>query len=1124
MRDSTSNHGKAQKIVGVLQAGYKRLQRAASLSSLLYFFLFLVVGWLLLAFAEARFFISGWGKSLSLFAILVLSGTAVFVLNRNRNRTGFREFYEQFFKKSGLKNELSAIDLHLDQSQSESRFYNAAIKRNLEAADPDGLQKRLQEHVNGLPQYARFRLGSLLLSAAFIILVVFSYFNPSESIRTLHFWQGYSQPNPYTFVVAPGDTTIEHGTPASISVNFSTDAIPENVVLQFKTDVEENFRERRMGTISDGLFESQELEPTSDLTYRVSMDGFFSDEYRMDVQLQPGLEELTATVSPPAYTQLRASEYRYPFPEISLYPGSELSIRAVANKPVQSIRLTGNNTERSLTPTDSAGLSFSYQFNPENSDTLRFEMTDFEGLKNRNPYRIPVVMQSDQSPIVVIQQPADTVMQVQPDSIAILYRATDDFGLTRTSLQWSHMRAFTDEPETGSVELNVPSNGSLTRFFWELSSFELRPRDRLTFHIRAWDNDAVNGVKASRSRDIVIRIPSLTEYFEELDEEESEVGSELEEVSDQFEQMEQEYDEFLQQLRENPEGSAEEQQMLQEIQDQQSDIDDAVKELNRRFRELQQEINQGGQVSEETRRAYSEMQQLMEELDDPALREAMERLQEAFESLSPEQLEEALENVEFNEELYRERIQRTVELFKRLKMNSDMDKLSRQFQDMAERVKPQEERSLDQLSEELESVEQDLQDASQQVDSLGQDPPESAREQLQRLKENSKREIQSVEERLDTVQEDAEESRMNGEQSPNSEMQQQQEQISEQLQNEAQRFQSSVSQMNGEQLQVNILAMQQALYRLLELSNMQETLAQSSSDTRSRSQGYIELARSQQNVQEQFSKVADTLFSISSEIPGIPNRLNEKKSEVERSLGNSLEEMVERNQRGATITSRESLAGINDLSSMVASLVDQLMNQMNSSGFGSGMSMQQMVEQLQNMSGNQQQLNQQLQEMVNDMQGDRLTREQSERLDQLARQQNRIRRQLQELQRSGALQQGDRILSELQRMMDDMEDSINDMRGGVTDPLMMNRQQNILSRMLSAEQAMQQRGEQEEREGIDATEFEQILPPDITLEELQQEIRARMQDPNFTRFSEKYQRLIELYFQRLRRMESETLP
>src|SRR5690625_7992830 len=88
----------------------------------------------------------------------------------------------------------------------------------------------------------------------------------------------------------------------------------------------------------------------------------------------------------------------------------------------------------------------------------------------------------------------------------------------------------------------------------------------------------------------------------------------------------------------------------------------------------------------------------------------------------------------------------------------------------------------------------------------------------------------------------------------------------------------------------------------------------------------------------------------------------------------------------------------------------------------------------------------------------------------MARQQNEIRRQLQELLNESALSQGDRVFSDLQRMLDEMEESIMDLRGGVTDPLMVERQQNILSRMLSASESLQQRGEQDEREGTRSEE------------------------------------------------------
>src|SRR5690625_5571233 len=84
---------------------------------------------------------------------------------------------------------------------------------------------------------------------------------------------------------------------------------------------------------------------------------------------------------------------------------------------------------------------------------------------------------------------------------------------------------------------------------------------------------------------------------------------------------------------------------------------------------------------------------------------------------------------------------------------------------------------------------------------------------------------------------------------------------------------------------------------------------------------------------------------------------------------------------------------------------------------------------------------------------------------------------------------------------------------------MVERQQNILSRMLSASESLQQRGEQDEREGTPSLDFERIPPPEITLEELEQQIRARLQDPDYTSFSEEYRRIIERYFEELKKRD-----
>ena len=1032
----------------------------------------------------------------------------------------FQNFYTDFFSNTNKEKLLSAVDLHLIPDQQDSVFYEAAVSENLKNTDPTKVKSDLEEYVRQKSEYKYYKRSVLFFVSSILLFGFLSVALFDAATRTFQFWETFSKPNPYQYTISPGDVTLEHGSVFNPEINFTDGNQPDQLFLSFKTDVEESYRSRPVQNIGDNRFRPAEIELTNTVSYRFEMDGFLSDEYVAEIRMQPRFDELIAVVDPPEYTQLSNTEISYPFTEISFYPGSEIAFTGVTNKELTS--LTVNRTEGSEEPVSNhqnGKTEITFTVTPEKNDTLTFLMSDVDDLQNSNRFRTILNLVEDRRPVVSIIEPTGTIQSSNPEFLNIRYRATDDFGLVRAQLMWDLRRAFVDGPIQGSEPLSRPGNGYTENYRWDLNSLDLRPRDELQFRVRVWDNDEVSGPKQSDSNIVTLIVPSLAESFEELDRRERDVQGELDEISDNFRNMEQEYEEFLERLRQNPEGGFEEEQMLEEIREQQSNIDDAVQKMNEQFDQLQSEIMQNDNVSEETQRAYRELQQLMRELDDPALREAMEELQKALENMSPDEIERALENVNFNENLYRERLERTVELFKQLKMNSDLDKLARQYEDLSDRIRPQDDQSLQDLQNELENSGEDIESISEQLENLDQNPPRRSQDQIKQLKEESQTQLNEISERLEELNRQTEDEVSRGGEEAGDEIQNEQQEISNQLREQSEKIRSARSEMSGQQIQVNILALQQSLYTLLELSDLQEYITKTTTDTRSRSQGYVNLARNQKSVSDQFSITADTLFKVSSELPGIPNQINRKKAEVERSLSQSLDEMVERNQRNASVSSREAFAGINDLASMLASLIDQLMDQQN--GSGGGMSMQQMIEQMQQMSGDQQQLNQQLQELINDMQGDRLSQEQSERLDQLARQQNEIRKQLRELQQRGAFESGDRVLSELQRMMDEMEDSINDMRGGMTDPIMTERQQNILSRMLDAEQALEQRGETDEREGTASSQYEQTLPPDMTLQELEQEIRTRLQDPSYTRFSESFQRLIEKYFEQLRRFEEQ---
>jgi len=1119
MSDSKSKNPspKLGELIALLKNGYAKSVRYHKQTGYILSASTALFGLILLLSLEYYFYLPMEVKSI-MIGLTLLSALIVLIrFYKKSTPPSFQNFYTDFFNSIDDQKLQNAFDLNLFPDQKPSIFYEASIRSNLKHAELDDVENKLNSYLSGKSTTIFHRRSGATLLMLTAIFITISLSQTESAQRAFHFWQTYNQPNPFEFTVSPGDTILEQGSVFQPKITFKGNSTPDRIFLSFKTEIEESFRSRPMNVEGAQQFVSPEMELTGNIRYRVEMDGFSSDEYIAEVRVQPRFDELVAEVSPPSYTQLENSESEYPFSEISYYPGSEITFSGVSNKKLDQIILS-QRADSNQIEFNSADSSFQFTLIPDQADTLQFSLVDTDGLENRNPYRIVLKTSEDRTPTVSILEPSGTVQNSNPETLSLQYRATDDFGLTRAELSWSLQRSFVDEPIEGSVELQTPGNGYTENYDWNLDELDLRPRDQVEVKIRVWDNDTETGPKIGESNSVTLLIPSLAENFEELDRRERDVQGDMDEISENFQNIDREYEEFMERLRQNPEGGFEEEQMMEDIREQQEEIDETVREMNERFEELSNEMMNNESVSDETQRAYRELQELMQELDDPALREAMEELQNALQNMSPEEIEEALENVSFNENLYRERLERTVELFKQLKMNSDLDKLAKQYEDLSDRLNPAQDQSPDELQNELQNTADDIETISDQLENLDQNPPENAQQKLKELKEQAQNRLEELDEEFENLENQVGDQIDRNEQQTDDETRQNQQNISEQLRQQAEEFRSARSQMNSQQIQVNILALQHALYTLLELSDSQEYITKDSGETRSRSQGFVNLARNQKVVADQFSITADTLFEVSSELPGVPNQINRKKAEVERSLRSSQDEMVERNQRNASIASREAFAGINDLASMLSSLIDQLMDQQNGNG-GGGMSMQQMIEQLQNMSGDQQQLNQQLQEMINDMQGDRLSREEAERMDQLARQQNEIRRQLRDLQQRGGLDSGDRALSELQRMIEDMEESINDMRGGITDPIMNQRQQNILSRMLDAEEALQQRGETDEREGTASSEYDQTLPPDMTLEELQQEIRSRLQDPNYTPFSESYQRLIERYFEQLRRFE-----
>lgn len=1069
--------------------------------------------WLVLFLIEQTAYLSPLLKSSLWFTALACSAILVVSVRKSLRKLDRRSFYTAATRNSGLDALRHLIDLSENPREAGALLLEPALRQNLERLTPgqvNGVFETWVKESEAYRKYNRFGAGFVMLA---VIIAGLAFFDAHTFYRSTAFWAEFQKPNPYEFTISPGNRTVEQGSAQNFSISF-TNGVPNRVALALRTGVEERHRVIPLQETTGGMFSSGPIEVYSDTDYHFQMDGFISDGYLIGVSQLPRFRELIVDVTPPSYTGLESTRYTYPFSRIEAPEGSEIKLRGIANKALETVTLF-RSVEDDIHP-ENSGLDWEASFIATAPDTLRFELLDEGGMSNRNPFNFTMAVVKDQHPTVRITAPEAVKQMLNPVSTVVRYEARDDYGFSSVFLRYEISEAFGGARRTGSVRLS----GSAPAFIqgsheWDLSGLGLMPADELVYWIEVNDNDAFNGFKQAVSSRHVIRAASLAEYLLDQEKKEDDIDRKLEDLARQNEDSRRELEQLRDDIIQNPDQNWEQQRQAEQLKEQHEEMAEQLNQLLDEFDDLRNELSDQNILSDETLQKYQELQDLLSEIDDPEILELLEKLRQGLENMDQQTLRDAMRDLEFSEQNYRERLERTLELFKQLRLNAEFDKMGA----LIEEMQAQEERILgmDDLEEQIalqEKVREQLQELEERLKSTPEKSPDRRQEFIEDFVDGMEPQLNELSEMLDQNLDEMK----SGSPDP-SQSRQQQEDIVQKMEDIKQQMQSAQSQMNMQQMNVNIFALQSILQTLLLLSEAQEELNLNTLKLEPNSLAFIDHARIQYLISTNFKQVVDSLYAVAIEVPSFPNLIIRERLEVQRSLDQSVEHLTERNKNRATTAERIALGGINRLSGMVADLLEQLMNNSGGGG-GGGMSAQQMMEQMQDMSGQQQQLNQQIQDMINDMVGERLTQDQIDRLNQMAQQQNEIRRQLREMQQQGGLRSGDQLLSELERLAEQMEDAINDLRGGSLDRLLVERQQNILSRMLEAERAMDKREEDDQREGTTPEEFERIRPPEMTLEELEQEIRRRLQDPGQTKFTEDYQRLIRLYFQMLQDLEN----
>ena len=986
------------------------------------------------------------------------------------------------------------------------------VDHAVQSLDAEVSRLPLVEKVNWHQPIARSRYTVIPLGLIAMLILAAPQGFREASVRLFSPGTTFERPAPFSLSVIPGNTEVTRGDSLVMIAHALGVTMPDMVTFKLGVIGETRVRSQNVKVDSLGRFIHQENNLRLPFRYRAVSGSVTSDWYDVAVIDRPVLRNLQITLHPPPYSELPTEELPPGTGNITALQGTSAHIRIRSSIPGTRAWLSLDSDSDDVILDDLTGTIMVHD-----EISYRILLESSSGVRNLDPITYSITPLYDRYPSIELISPDPRADMDFELLVPLTIRVQDDFGFSRFTLSWRHSESrFGDTMDSfQEMELPLPMTPEI-QYFWDLdltTGLDIVPGDVISYFVTIWDNDGYNGPKKSSSATQELRLPSITERYEALETTQDETESGLESLLEEAELVREEFDELRDELRRKQDASWDDRQSLEGLRQAQEELQNRIDELASNMADAVQQMEDHNLVSDELLDLFEELQEVTEEISSPELMEALQELQEALSEFDPAAMQESLEKFEFNEEMFRERMERTLELFKNFQVQQQLEEAARRAEDLQQvQERLAEQTGYEDAQENSESLADEQLLASDEMTAL-EDKMEEISDRMQELQQAPTSQMEQLNEQTQ-AKELPENMKQNAQQMQSGQMQQanqgqqQMSQSMQQLQSDLQNIQSG---MQGQQMQINLAALKLILSNILRLSQDQEELRRKIANATQESPLLRDFAREQSILERGGAVVADSIQSLGRSLPQLSRSVQQFAGNALFHMSATTEALTERNSNFAESYAAHAMTNLNDLALLLSDLLDQLMNSSPSSG--GGMSMEQMIQQLQQMAAQQEQLNQALEELFGRQPGERLTPDMQERLQQIAGQQEAMRRQLTEMAQERDL--ANQLAGDLERIAQQMEESIQELQSGQVNRPTQQRQQQILTRLLDASRSLQERGRERKREGRQGSETERVSPlplqPNMTKDELQRALMNALESG----YAKDYQELIQRYFELL---------
>ncbi|HNT35393.1 MAG TPA: hypothetical protein PKH07_10400, partial [bacterium] len=454
----------------------------------------------------------------------------------------------------------------------------------------------------------------------------------------------------------------------------------------------------------------------------------------------------------PQYTGLPDRSERKLDGNILAPKGTLVRMRVQSNNPLESAGIAfvgGRKCPMEILAESVASATFTVQ------DSTRYQvfLKDTFGLALTDGPFYQVVAKADSSPSVSFVAPAVQVMDVPEEmTVPVSGQAEDDYGLTKAEFIY---QVGYDQPERvtemplkplamdAQLDSATPRTAEIA-FEWDLRTLDLLPGESVSYWLRVFDNDPVDGPKEGMSGVQVLRFPSLFEIYEEVEKQELAQVDSMDDLLQKQREIQKETDalrETIQRDAEKPEEQVpwEQKETLKDLKTRQEQIQKELEQLQNLFlsgqiqkemEQLQQQYDQSvtqlkedTAISSQTFEKMAKIQQLLDQMMTSEMKETLQKFNQALEQITAKQMDKSMGDLNSSMQQFEESLDRTLSLLQQNYMERSLERLSYQAEQMAK-------------------TQQEIQDRTQQRSA--EDPLDDLARRQQRLQKTAEEFIKDV--------------------------------------------------------------------------------------------------------------------------------------------------------------------------------------------------------------------------------------------------------------------------------------------------------------------------------------------------------------------------------------------